>query len=76
MCCDGAVKEWKWKKCNAKYEAEKKWEKPGTLGTCFFLVLVYYVRLVSRCQTFRLTAEGLESMVAFIVQGPPMRPFD
>ncbi len=31
--------------------------------------------LVSHSQTF-LTAEGLESMVAFIGQGPPMRPFD
>ncbi len=25
---------------------------------------------------FRLTAEGLEHMAAFIGQGPPMRPFD
>ncbi len=33
-------------------------------------------RLVSRNQTFRLTAEGLECMIAFIGQGPPMRPFD
>ncbi len=31
--------------------------------------------LVSHSQTF-LTAEGLESMVAFIGQGLPMRPFD
>lgn len=22
--CEGAMEEWKWKKCNAKYEAEKK----------------------------------------------------
>ncbi len=28
--------------------------------------------IVSRSQTFRLTAEGLESMVAFICQDPPM----
>ncbi len=33
------------------------------------------VDLVSRSQTFRLTAEGLKSMVAFIGQGPPMMPF-
>ncbi len=32
--------------------------------------------LVSRSQTFRLTAEGLECLVGFIGQGPPMRPFD
>ncbi len=32
--------------------------------------------LVSRSQTFRLTAEGLEYMAAFIGQGPAMRPFD
>ncbi len=32
--------------------------------------------LVSRRQTFRLTAGGLESMAAFIGQGPPMMPFD
>ncbi len=32
--------------------------------------------LVSHSQTFRLTAEGLESMAGFIGQGPPMRPFD
>ncbi len=31
---------------------------------------------VSRSQTFKLTAEGLESMAAFIGQVPPMRPFD
>ncbi len=31
--------------------------------------------LVLRSQTFRLTAEGLECMVGFIGQGPPMRPF-
>ncbi len=35
-----------------------------------------WVDLVSRSQTFRLMAEGLESMAAFIGQGPPMRPFD
>ncbi len=28
--------------------------------------------LVSRSQTFRLTAESLEYMAAFIGQGPPM----
>ncbi len=28
--------------------------------------------LVSRSQTFRLTAEGLECIVAFIGQGPPL----
>ncbi len=32
--------------------------------------------LVSRSQTFRLTAEGLECIAAFIGQGPPMRPFE
>ncbi len=32
--------------------------------------------IVSHNQTFRLTAEGLESMAAFIGQGLPMRPFD
>ncbi len=32
--------------------------------------------LVLHSQTFRLTAEGLESMVAFIGQGPHMRSFD
>ncbi len=32
--------------------------------------------LVSRSQNFRLTAESLECMVAFIGQGPPMKPFD
>ncbi len=31
--------------------------------------------LVSRSQTFRPTAEGLEYMAAFIGQGPPMRSF-
>ncbi len=31
---------------------------------------------VLRSQTFRMTAEGLECMVAFIGQGLPMRPFD
>ncbi len=34
------------------------------------------VKLVLRSQTFRMTAEGLECMVAFIGQGLPMRPFD
>ncbi len=33
-------------------------------------------KVVSRSHTFRLKAEGLESMAAFIGQGPPMRPFD
>ncbi len=32
--------------------------------------------LVSRSQTFRLTAESLEKMAAFIGQGLPTRPFD
>ncbi len=40
------------------------------------LEIMIIKKLVSRSQTFRLTAEGLESMVAFIGQGPPMRPFD
>ncbi len=35
-----------------------------------------WTALVSLSQTFRLTAEGLESMAAFIGQGLPMRPFD
>ncbi len=34
------------------------------------------VCVVSRSQTFRLTAEGLEYMAAFIGQVPPMRTFD
>jgi len=32
--------------------------------------------LVSRSQTFRLTAEGLEFIAAFFGQGPPIRPLD
>ncbi len=32
--------------------------------------------IVLHSQTFRLTAEGLESMAAFIGQGLPMMPFD
>ncbi len=39
-------------------------------------VVCVMTTIVSRSQTFRLTAEGLESMAAFIGQGPPMRPFD
>ncbi len=39
--------------------------------------LLHDTRLIaSRSQTLRLTAEGLESMAAFIGQGPPMRLFD
>ncbi len=33
-------------------------------------------KVVSCSQNFRLTAEGLELMAAFIGQGPSMRPFD
>ncbi len=39
-------------------------------------IYVAYATLVSRSQIFRLTAEGLEYMAAFIGQGPPMRSFD
>ncbi|KAL0153616.1 hypothetical protein M9458_051096 [Cirrhinus mrigala] len=35
-----------------------------------------HIMLVSRSQTFRLTAEGLEFIAAFFGQGPPIRPFD
>ncbi len=38
--------------------------------------MVVNVMIVSHSQTFRLMAEGLKSMVAFIGQGSPMRPFD
>ncbi len=31
---------------------------------------------ILRSQTFKLMAEGLEYMAAFIGQGPAMRPFD
>ncbi|ROI15178.1 hypothetical protein DPX16_8977 [Anabarilius grahami] len=31
---------------------------------------------VSECQTFRMTAEGLDSIAAFIGQGPPKKTFD
>ncbi len=41
-----------------------------------FLNYSFYITVVSRSQIFRLTAEGLEYMAAFIGQGPPMRPFD
>ncbi len=41
-----------------------------------FLNYSFYITVVSRSQIFRLTAEGLEYMAAFISQGPLMRPFD
>ncbi len=36
------------------------------------MLTIFNAKLVSRSQTFRVTAEGLESMAAFIGQGPPM----
>ncbi len=36
-------------------------------------MIVVDLKVVSRSQTFRLTAEGLEYMAAFIGQGPPIQ---
>lgn len=42
----------------------------------FRKIIIHLYYLFSHSQTFKLMAEALESMAAYIGRGPPMSPFD